>query len=420
LLNVKYCLEKTFNKDLNDFFIDIGEISKQLDYKAYLVGGLVRDLILERNIKDIDIDIAIEGDGIKFAKELAKKYSTTLITREIYGTAKVKVFDKNIDIATARTEIYKYPASNPEVKYSSIYDDLSRRDFSVNALAVSLNIDDFGNVIDFFNGYQKIQEKSLKILHDKSFIDDPNRIFRAVRFEKKLGFTIDEYTYNFAIIAMETGYFDGFINYRIKEELKIILTNEYKPLESIKRLYELKALRCFGLELQFTKDLEKKLKQAYKFINILKKDMFIEEWIVYISILLNELQEDNFKKMIKVLQFTKSEEDTIIKTRTNKYFTENISNSKIYDFCKKDSVETLIYAMVSSDNKYLKKGIFKYLKKLKDIKLEINGNDLKKIGIIDGIKIGFILKELLNAKLDNKIANKNDELSFVENIQRDI
>lgn len=424
-LNIKNKLENTFSKEFNDFFIEIGNISKELEYKAYLVGGLVRDLILERDIKNIDIDIAIEGNGINFAKELSKKYSTKLITYDIYGTAKIEIFDKNIDIATTRTEIYPYPASNPEVQFSSIYDDLSRRDFSVNALAVSLNIDDFGNVIDFFNGYQDIQLKTLKILHDKSFIDDPNRIFRAIRFEKKLGFCIDKNTYNLAIQAMETGLFDGFINYRIKEELKIILTNEYKPVESLKRLDELKALRCFGLELKFSKNLEQKLQQTYKFIHILKKQIFIDEWIVYISILLNELQKDNFDKMIKTLMFNKNEEETIINTKKiiteiNKYSWENISNSKIYYFCKKYSVETLIYAMVFSNDKYLKKSIFKYLKKLKDIKLEINGNDLKNCGILEGKNIGILLKEILNAKLDNKILNKNDELSFVQSFQKKI
>ncbi|GIW21353.1 MAG: hypothetical protein KatS3mg068_0360 [Candidatus Sericytochromatia bacterium] len=190
------------------------------------------------NKDDIDIDIVVElnqdKNAITFAKHLSDILNCKLITHEKYGTAKLKLPFGNIDIATSRIEFYEFSASSPKVDFSTIKQDLYRRDFTINALAISLNSNNFGQILDFFNGYDDIQNKKIRILHNFSFVDDPNRIFRAVRFSRKLNFEIEEETKKIAINTMNLGRFDCFINDRIKNELKLILSNKYDPISNIK------------------------------------------------------------------------------------------------------------------------------------------------------------------------------------------
>ncbi|RYX92664.1 CCA tRNA nucleotidyltransferase, partial [bacterium] len=242
-INLKTRMKEHFDEETFTFLKMAGEISSEMGYKAYIVGGGVRDLIINSR-RDVDIDIVIEGNAIEFAKKLAPIYSGSVVTHEKYGTAKLKLKNQVIDIATSRTEFYEYPAANPDVDFSTIKQDLYRRDFTINALAINLNSDSFGEILDFFNGYKDILHRRIRILHNLSFIEDPNRIFRAVRLERKLGFTIGRLTSEMAVRAMQTGKFDYFMNDRIKTELKKILSNNYNAVENIKRLSELKALNC--------------------------------------------------------------------------------------------------------------------------------------------------------------------------------
>ena len=164
----------------------IGEVADKLDFNAFAVGGFVRDLLMKKT--NLDLDIVIEGDGIAFAKALAAHLGGRYRTHERFKTAVVLMPDDfKIDIATARLEYYEYPAAMPMVELSSIKLDLYRRDFTINAMAIQLNQEHFGTLIDFFNSQNDLKQKSIKVLHNLSFVEDPSRIFRAVRFEKRNG-----------------------------------------------------------------------------------------------------------------------------------------------------------------------------------------------------------------------------------------
>ncbi|GAI35559.1 unnamed protein product, partial [marine sediment metagenome] len=183
---------------------DLGKLADEYGMKAYLVGGFVRDLLLK--YANLDIDVVIEGDAIAFAKKIVKKFGGRVRPHKKFGTAVVVLpNDFRIDFASARSEYYKQPAALPSVEKSSIYQDLYRRDFSINSMAIKLNAIEFGQILDYFGGQRDILEKRIRILHNLSFIDDPTRIFRAVRFEQKYGFYMDSQTENFArkAIGME-------------------------------------------------------------------------------------------------------------------------------------------------------------------------------------------------------------------------
>jgi tRNA nucleotidyltransferase (CCA-adding enzyme) len=196
-----------------------GSIGDSQNVKVFAVGGFVRDLLL--GIGNLDIDIAVEGDGLKFAQSLSGKLNGSLIMHKQFGTATIEASCK-VDIATARSECYKSPAAYPRVKPGKIKDDLKRRDFTINAIALSLNANRFRKIVDFFNGIEDLKNGIIKVLHDKSFIDDPTRIFRAVRFEQRYDFKIDAHTLRLIDDAVKAGMLEQLKKQRKDKEITLI------------------------------------------------------------------------------------------------------------------------------------------------------------------------------------------------------
>ena len=432
-INLADNMKEHFNSETFDFLETLGKIADRLEYKVYIVGGGVRDLIIDSK-KDVDLDIVIEGNAVTFANEVSKLYSGSVTSHDKYGTAKLKLKhsingqedEQFIDIATSRTEFYEYPAANPDVDFSTIKHDLYRRDFTINALAISLNSYNFGEIIDFFNGYRDICHKRIRILHNLSFIEDPNRIFRAVRLEQKLGFTIGRLTSEMAVRAMQTGKFDYFMNDRIKTELKKILTGRYNAVDNVKRLSELKALNCLSPTIDYFL-IEIKLKKLCRYIKLLK-DLYnskVEEWVFYINILLNEIKdEEKFLKVFNQFRFTKEEQKIItmfrdLPAQLEKFNWQEIPNSDIYYFWKKYPIETIICAMSVITDRDIKNSIHKYYTKLKDIKLIIDGNYLKSLGIEKGRILGEILEMILLAKLNGEIQTFEEEKELAKKLMDD-
>jgi len=219
---------------------DAGVCAEEMSLGAYAVGGLVRDLFLQR--ETLDVDVVIEGDGIAFASRFSADHGARLLIYERFKTATLVFPDGfKIDVATARTETYERPAALPSVMPGSIRDDLFRRDFSINTLAVCLNPHRFGELLDPFQGRDDIWKGSIRILHDRSFVDDPTRIFRAARFEKRFDFKIEDITEALIKDAVSTGLIERLSGYRIASELRLILKEE-DPLPAVQRLEELGVL----------------------------------------------------------------------------------------------------------------------------------------------------------------------------------
>ena len=212
---------------------EIGGVADKEGINAFVVGGFVRDAMLGISDKDIDIVVdpapksqtkllgcGVEANAINFAKILAKKWSVKPVLHEGFKTATIEKSGYRVDFVTARKERYRKPAALPEITPATIKEDLLRRDFTINAMAVSLNKKDFGKLVDFCGGRKDIKARKIRILHDKSFIDDPTRIFRAIRFQKRLGFIIEPRTQKLMADAINAGMIQKLKKQRIKKELE--------------------------------------------------------------------------------------------------------------------------------------------------------------------------------------------------------
>jgi tRNA nucleotidyltransferase (CCA-adding enzyme) len=245
-----------------DTLFQLGEAASRLDFNAYVVGGFVRDLFLYRSNEDIDV--VIEGNGIRFAKAFASKFGARIHTHQKFGTAVIIFPDGfKIDVASARMEYYQFPASLPVVEMSSIKMDMFRRDFTINTLAIQLNPGKFGRLIDFFSSQKDIKDKILRVLHNLSFVEDPTRVFRALRFEQRFGFTIGKLTSSLIDNAVKMDFFKRLAGKRVYTELKLILKEE-NPCTDNFRLLDYDLLRVIHPALKIENDLKRLLDTAKK------------------------------------------------------------------------------------------------------------------------------------------------------------
>ncbi|MBV5267794.1 MAG: CBS domain-containing protein, partial [Burkholderiaceae bacterium] len=265
-----------------DLLKTIGEVASQLGVGAYVVGGFVRDMFLYR--PNDDMDIVIEGDGIAFARAYAARCNARVHTHASFGTAVITLSDKfKIDVASARMEYYKFPTAMPIVEMSSIKLDLFRRDFTINTLSVQLNPERFGILIDFFSAQKDIKEKSIRVLHNLSFVEDPTRAFRAIKFEQRFGFSIGKLTSGLIDNAVKMDLFSRLIGRRIFSEIKQILEEE-NPVPAIMRLDDFQLLKAIHPSIQLSSDMTSLLNAVKKVISW-HDLLFLEEpymkWPVY-------------------------------------------------------------------------------------------------------------------------------------------
>jgi len=417
-------IEKIFPKRVQNIINKIGEIGDKLNFPVFIVGGVVRDLFL--GIENYDIDIVVEGDGIKYARELSRSWEGRIKSHEKFRTAVVILTDGfKIDVATARREFYEYPAALPEVELSSIKKDLYRRDFTINAMAIQLNQKHFGKLIDFFGGRKDLRIGIIRVLYNLSFVEDPARIIRAIRFEQRYNFKIDRATEDFLKKAIDDKLLSRLRKKRITEELIIILKEE-NPLKSLKRMEELGALKYILPEVELDEDtIERfnKVKDNYYFWKRNMSDEKIELWVIYFCCLIRNLKISQIQRIYKKLIIKQksidkinncySNLDQIIKMISQK---NQISPSVIYLKLKGLPNETLFLAIAESDTNIAKERINNYFKKYKKESLYISGKELKELQVKPGPIYSQILNKLLCAQLDGEVKSKRDEIRFVKNI----
>jgi tRNA nucleotidyltransferase (CCA-adding enzyme) len=253
-------MKQKLSPTMQEILHESGYLASEAGIHAWAVGGMVRDLLL--GIGNFDLDIVIEGDGILFAQSLAGRLHAKVTSHERFGTATIAFPDGlRVDVATARTEIYERPAALPRVTPGSIRDDMARRDFTINALAVSLMPGEFGRLLDMFHGVRDLRERHIRVLHEQSFIDDPTRIFRAVRFEARLGLRIVRSSEQLIAEALSRSSLSKLEDYRIAAELKLIL-EEPDPAGPLKRLADLGVIEGLQSRAPLQKALERQLKKA--------------------------------------------------------------------------------------------------------------------------------------------------------------
>ena len=420
-------INKIFPKRVQNILNKIGEIGDKLNFPVFMVGGVVRDLFL--GIENYDIDIVVEGDGIKYARELSKNLEGRIKSHEKFRTAVVILTDGfKIDVATARREFYEYPAAFPKVELSSIKKDLYRRDFTINAMAIQLNQKYFGKLIDFFGGQKDLCIGIIRVLYNLSFVEDPARIIRAIRFEQRYNFKMDRATEDFLKKAINDKLLSRLRKKRITEELILILKEE-NPLKSLKRMEELGALKYILPEVELNEDTVVRLNKVKDNYNFWKRNIpgeKIEPWMIYFCCLIKNLEKSQIQKISKKLIFKQKSLYKINYCYSNiekikKFISQKnkISPSIIYLKIKGLPNEVLFLAMMESNTDIVKERIRNYFKKYKKESLYISGKELKELQVKPGPIYSHILNKLLCAQLDGEVKNKRDEIRFVKNILKE-
>ncbi|MDP8230546.1 MAG: hypothetical protein P9L93_05530 [Candidatus Gorgyraea atricola] len=233
---MKIDLVKKLPRKVSMLVETLGKIADEEGVRVYMVGGPVRDLLL--NVSNYDLDFVVETDAIKFSEVLNKTLKGALTVHKAFGTATVARKDLRIDIVTARRESYEHPAAYPDVEPATIKEDLFRRDFTINAMAIIINKRNFGELADLYGGLGDLKKGIVRVMHDKSFMDDPTRIFRAVRFSTRLNFKIESHTKGLMKEAVAAGFLGEVNRGRIKKEMELFLKekNALKCLETFSRL----------------------------------------------------------------------------------------------------------------------------------------------------------------------------------------
>lgn len=400
---------------------EVGRHAQAQDLCAYLVGGVVRDLILKRG--NLDLDFVIEGDAIKFAKAFAKAKKADVVVYPQFGTATITL--KNglkFDLATARKERYPYSGALPVVEKGSLADDIFRRDFTINTLALAVNPNRFAELIDLFDGLADLKARKIRILHDQSFVDDPTRILRAVRFEQRLGFKIDERTLSLLRQALSEGVEKNVKLPRYFEEFKKILGEPHQE-KYLQRLLDLSALPFCAGGLVFDKSVSKLFKEIVKSIIYFHKKVApkekLETWLVYFMALLHKMSFDQITNLLDNLNLKKEDREKIVFSEFKdralvQLAAANLTPFEIYCLLKPLDYETIIYLRSSASSAVVRWRIDNFLLKFSSVKLGISGSDLKRLGVLPGRKMGEMLEEVLKQKVNGQVKSYKDEVKLAK------
>jgi tRNA nucleotidyltransferase (CCA-adding enzyme) len=418
--NVIRFMKERLPKHLIKILSEIGEVADRLGYGAFVVGGFVRDLFLYRI--DEDVDIVIEGDGIAFAREYARLVGARVHIHDKFGTA-VIIFTNGlkIDVASARMEYYKFPAALPVVEMSSIKLDLFRRDFTINTLAIRLNPDKFGILIDFFAARKDIKEKIIRVLHNLSFVEDPTRVFRAIRFEQRFDFTIGKLTAGLIQNAVSMDFFRQLSGKRVFTELRLILEEE-NPVTALTRLNDFNLLKVVHPSIKFDKSflaLLKAVKKVQSWFDLLFLDESYKRWVIYFLSLIQNCDADRSRKICTRFELTPNFHKLFCVERFEAqrcilWLERNlpVANSTLYRRLAGFKTELILFMMALTNRKAAKKVISHYFTDLRRMDIHIRGRDLKKMGLVPGPVYREILQAVFDARLDGRLKTRKDEIDF--------
>ncbi len=415
-------LKTRLNQRIRTLLSDIGSAGDTLGVEIFVVGGFVRDLMLERPIEDVDV--VVEGDGIAFARYFASMHHCRLHQHRKFNTA-VIIFEDGfkIDVASARLEYYATPAALPVVENSSIKMDLARRDFTINTLAISLNAESFGTLIDYFGGVRDIKDKIIRIIHNLSFIEDPTRIFRAIKFSNRFGFRVGKVTANLIKNALNVGAVKHLSGLRVLSELKQIFSED-NPLPALQTMadYDIDKVIHHDLKLtDTTRALFKSVGKTLAWHDLLYEDDAYPRWSVYFMAWLHGYSFTVSTQIADRLMFPIKERELLLDQRIKaaqrirliekKY---PVSNQQMYRWLIHFKTECLLFMLALTKKESVRKAISHFYTHQRKTQPLIGGKDLKSVGIKPGPIYSTILNKIIDEKLDGKLNTMEEEIEFAK------
>ncbi len=421
--DIKNLLKNQISEDILLKLEKLGEIAGEQNYKIYVVGGFVRDIMLQKDT--VDIDLVIEGNGIKFAKFAKQKLPeiVKIKTYEKFKTAKI-FFDDNssFDIATARLEYYKKPGSLPIVEKSSLKMDLYRRDFTINTMAIDISKEHFGQMIDFFGGLKDIKEKKIRIIHNLSFVEDPTRIFRAFRFSLRFGFEIGKQTESLIKNANNLNLLNTVSGARIFHEIEAIF-NEDKVIDILIKLNSYNLLKMVFPKCNFNQ----------KFINFLNSIYELAKWykitfpnesisvpFLYFSAFLQNMSREEIIDICEKFFLSSKEALSLIKIiDESKIILKHLISEKsidkyaLYILLMDKKAESIILSLAKNSSEDVRNKVIKFLISERFIKPILNGDSLIEMGLTPSHTFKEIFEGIVKNKLLGNIRNINEEKDYV-------
>jgi tRNA nucleotidyltransferase (CCA-adding enzyme) len=380
----------------------VGEVASRLEMPLYLVGGPVRDMLLDR--PPDDLDLVVEGDAPTLASEVAGEAGGETLSHSRFGTATLRVGDLRLDIATARTESYPRPGALPQVQSGTLRQDLIRRDFSINAMALALSGEKTGQLVDMFNGEDDLGNGLVRVLHDRSFIDDPTRILRGVRYEQRLGFRFEETTLRLLREALERGSLSTVSGDRLRHELELML-EEPEPLKPLLRARELEVFPHLYPTLGDTPYLPRLEGQP------------VDEPLMYLATLAYGLHPVQRPGFVYRLNMPSKWEKIVADAATLHSLGPQLEQEDMppLELCRlldPLSPVSLRTGLLLVDEGPVKRTLERYLNELRHLKPLLNGDDLLLLGIPEGPLIGEALAMLRQARLEGRTATRHDEVAL--------
>ncbi|MFD2705075.1 CBS domain-containing protein [Salibacterium lacus] len=405
-VNVKTQMETLLSPDVVQLLKMIGETAAAEKMNAFIIGGMVRDILLGQ--KGEDIDIVVEGDGISLAEKTAHRFEGTADVHETFGTATVTLpSGRRVDFTTSRTEYYETPAALPTVSRSNIKEDLYRRDFTMNAMAASLHPSHFGDLIDYFHGREDMKKKTLRVLHNLSFVEDPTRILRGIRFEQRFQFHMSKETT--AFIHYSASAVSSLSRTRIIAEFQSLL-KEADPVQSLARLDELGVLHAFFPGAVWTRQTKDVLKG---YLDSPEQPKDLPEWFCILFCLY--LTNPDTVKAAEAAAFTKKQKSVVQSTS----FLLSLLNEKewnslgrFHSCVSRVSDEALFFAAIAADKKQAG-FLLQYREKRSKLKPLLNGHDLKAAGLAPGPDFRDYLFSLEQKMLDEEITTRDEALHYI-------
>jgi tRNA nucleotidyltransferase (CCA-adding enzyme) len=398
---------------------------------VYLVGGAVRDVLLGE--QSLDLDLMVEGDAIAFATGLAAELGARSHPHEKFQTAVVKGLDGEgneirVDVASARTEFYGAPGALPEVERSTLRHDLARRDFTINAMATSLKAEDLGSTFDFFGGFRDLRQKTVRVLHNLSFVEDPTRLLRAVRYEARLGFRMDGHTTSLARGSIETRLVGDLTSARLRDELLDILA-EPRVGQALERMAELGLDRALHPRLDTGARAVELVARARAAMSAPPFEANVREPTVLLACLCRGMSADEVYEWLGRLRLRREEQDVVAGAVTvapvlveRLSVAEPVAPSTLHELLDGHPPEVLLTAiLLAPSDSAVPRRVAGYLDRVRGVALEIGGEDLKRAGVPESPAIGRALKETLALKLDGFVEGREEELRtalrLVEEVQ---